>query len=140
MNSRKRSHSSSADVITIIDNDITSSAEIINIIDADNRQSAKKAKLSLPRILDGKFFSVDLHIEGKIEARCTECNEVKKGHITSTGNFKNHYRIKHTSHMSSLETYLKGKSDEAVDTQSKPRQPTMTEFASNVNPDKVLLI
>lgn len=137
MNTRKRSHTSSTDIITI-NNDTATSTEIMDIINGDNIQSAKRAKLSLPRILDGKFFSVDSHVEGKIEARCTECNEVKKGQITSTGNFKNHYRIKHSSTMSALEAYLKGKSDEAVQSQSKPRQPTLNEF-SNLNVDKVLV-
>lgn len=117
------------------------SAEVIDIIDDttnDSGQKAKKQKLSLPRILDGNFFSVVSHVEGKIDARCTECEKPIKGHITSTGNFKNHYRIKHASIMTSLEDYLKDRSDDVSVNGIKSRQSTISEFSSNANIEKVI--
>lgn len=66
-----------------------------NIESNADESDAKKSKASIPRILDGKFFAVVKNENGKIEAVCQHCNETKKGHLTSTGNFKNHFRYKH---------------------------------------------
>lgn len=113
-----------------IDSDLTGG----NSSDADNT-TAKKQKFCVPKIFYGKYFSIISNDEGKIEARCIECREVKKGHVTSTGNFKNHYRSRHMTLVSEMESYLKSKGDET--TGSQTRQPTLAEFSSIVNPQQV---
>lgn len=74
----------------------------------------------------------------KIDARCMECSEVKKGFITSTGNFKTHYKSKHPGRFKALEEYLKGSN--SSNGTAKVKQPTMPQvFASTVSPENVRL-
>lgn len=40
-------------------------------------------------------------------AKCMHCDEIKKGDISSTGNFKSHYKLKHSKQVKALEEYLK---------------------------------
>lgn len=90
----------------------------------DREQNApKRAKTSVPRILDGKYFTIDSIDKGKVVAKCTKCGETKRGHLTSTGNFKSHYKIKHFSDNNKLSEYLKGHTEEAV--KMKTSQPTL---------------
>lgn len=70
-----------------------------------NIQPAKKQR-SVPRLLDGRYYVLEADNDGKIEARCTNCGELRKGHINSTGNFLNHYRTKHASMMTDVEQYI----------------------------------
>lgn len=62
-------------------------------------------------MFDGKYFIVESQDNntGSIEARCTACNETKKGNISSTGNFLSHYQKKHPSEISELKQYLKNR-------------------------------
>lgn len=121
----------SDDSISINDND---DAISIN----DNEQPTKKRKIdsndewNAPRILDGKYFQLLSRSGENISVRCTECNEIKKGSIKSTGNFKTHYRIKHIGLFESLNIYLKQKSDK-----SPMKQPTLEKFTSFTNPEQV---
>lgn len=92
--------------------------------------ATKRAKITIPRILDGKYFSIISNINGNIVARCTECNEQKKGSVTSTGNFKSHFRIKHSEILPTVEAYLKSKGVETT-----VAQPTMHRFI--FKPEKV---
>lgn len=55
---------------------------------------AKKRKKN-PSILNGKFYTIVSENYTGIEAKCTLCGEIKKGHISSTGNFISHYKLKH---------------------------------------------
>lgn len=48
-----------------------------------------------PKILKGRFYQITCQKEGKVWAKCTECDEIKKGDENSTGNFIAHYRSKH---------------------------------------------
>lgn len=98
----------------------------------ENSVGAKRSK-TIPRILDGTFFSIVSNNEGKIEAECTQCKEIRKGILSTTGNFKSHYRNKHSSMVSALESYLNG---QTID-QKSGRQTTLTEFKSAMNPQKV---
>lgn len=60
----------------------------------------------MPKILDGTFYTFIKDVDGVIYARCNECDEVKKGAISSTGNYKTHYKSRHKSKFPDLEAYL----------------------------------
>lgn len=95
----------------------------------------KKSNETIPRILDNTFFNIVEIKEKGIIVRCTECKELKKGELSSTGNFKTHYRIKHPALLTKLEEHLKKKSIETrVST-----QPTLQHFASSSNLDTVII-
>lgn len=90
----------------------------------------------MPKIFDGTFYSIEKRINEKIDARCLECSDVRKGSITSTGNFKNHYKTMHCGRFEALEEYLKSSNTQNVTT--KVRQPTMPQiFTPTVSPEKV---
>lgn len=72
-----------------------------------NLRPQKKKRTCIPRILDGTFYCIESNINGKITAKCCECSELKKGDISSTGNFLNHYRAKHSTLQLQLEQHLK---------------------------------
>lgn len=61
----------------------------------------------MPRVLDGKFYEVLSENGNKIEAKCMQCFEIKKGYITSTGNFITHYKNKHPTQYISLNSHVK---------------------------------
>lgn len=84
-------------------------------------------KSSVPRILDGIFFSIVSNDNGNIVARCVNCYENRKGNLKSTGNFKSHYRLKHSNLIGKLEEYLKGKTE--ID--PKLQQPTLESFTQH---------
>lgn len=90
----------------------------------------KKAKKT-PRILDGTFYSIVSNNDGKIEATCCECGDIRKGDISSTGNFKTHYKLTHPSKMKQLEDYLK--KVELVQTEGGTKQLKQLEIC-NVQP------
>lgn len=78
-----------------------------DIIDVENEISETagnvndpKRRKTVPRILDGEFFSITSEIieaDGKVKvvAKCKICQEEKRGVISSTGNFIKHYQLKH---------------------------------------------
>lgn len=97
------------------------------------KEPEQKKRKSLPKILDGTFYSTKendkQNEDGKIDAICTECNEPKKGHIASTGNFKMHYKMKHPSRFKDLENYLQ---KSAMNNNKSPfRQPVLNEFTNS---------
>lgn len=97
---------------------------------ADTQQIAKKPKKELPKIFDGKYFVVEATNDntGNIEARCTMCNEAKKGNISSTGNFLSHYKKKHEHELKDVQQYLK---DGKLHSQTS-KQPAITEVINPV--------
>lgn len=99
----------------------------------DNR--AKRLKVSIPKILDGQFFDIISNENGKVVAKCKECGESKKGHLSTTGNFKSHYRMKHPVSLSKLTDYLSSKSTEAI---SDKKQQNLNTFICL--PEKVFSI
>lgn len=118
--------------------------EIVNLIDNESDSTENigaepppKKRKQIPRILDGKHFSIVSQVGEKIVARCMECDETKKGQLTSTGNFINHYRTKHSPQMTALEQHLKGTGKENATQKVGPRQPTISELTSTVNPQRV---
>lgn len=108
---------------------------IILIFHSDAEQIAKKRKKALPKSFDGKFFIVQTQNEetGNLEARCTTCNESKKGNIASTGNFLGHYKKKHPSEAENLNKYIKSGKMES----NNLRQPILQEILHTVTDAKV---
>lgn len=68
-----------------------------------------KRSKSIPRVLDGTFFEIIKQDDDKVEAKCRECSEIKKGCIKSTGNFLNHYKARHAQEYVDLEMHTKHK-------------------------------
>lgn len=84
-----------------------------------------KRKKIVPRALDGTFFEIVKECGEKIEAKCKQCDEIKKGSIKSTGNFLNHYKARHPKEFENLEKHVKFvKLGCDVD---KPQQPQISE-------------
>lgn len=69
--------------------------------------SEKRKTTIPPRVLDGTFYEIINECDGKVEAKCKECSKIKKGCIRSTGNFLNHYKIRHAQEYTNLEKYAK---------------------------------
>lgn len=78
---------------------------MLHYVTSVSEPPAKKEK-KIPKILDGKFYTITANNDGKIDAKCNECGEIKKGHLGSTGNFKSHYK-KHKNRIDDLDKYLK---------------------------------
>lgn len=58
---------------------------------------AKKTKPdNVPRLLDGKYFTIIKQDGTRVEAECTICKKVRKGDVRSTGNFMEHLRKSHS--------------------------------------------
>lgn len=91
--------------------------------------------------MDGTYFTVQGIIDGKIEAICNQCKEIKRGLISSTGNFIAHYKSKHKSLVPIMEKYLKkSTSATAESTQSIAidQQPKVSDmFAAKCTDDTV---
>lgn len=112
-------------------------ALITQLAQAGDEQLAKKKKQEgteekkLPRILDGKFYSVVGEVgapneKGQIliDVLCHACNETRRGSTTSTGNFKTHYKLKHPDKFKDLEKYL---NTGLMGNSSNLRQPPLEE-------------
>lgn len=95
------------------------------------RPAKKRAK-----ILDGTFYQVITEHDGRITAACTECKEVRKGSDSSTGNFKSHYKAKHSDRAKDLEKYLK-EPDASVKFKSNLKQQSLTEVLSPASSENV---
>lgn len=52
------------------------------------------------------------------------CDEVRKGNMSSTGNFISHYQLKHSSKLKEMRDYLK---NVANGTKNTSHQPTLTD-------------
>lgn len=74
--------------------------------DAPMEEPPTKKQRSIPRLLDGRYYTIVTDLDGKIEAKCITCDELRKGNIKSTGNFLNHYRTKHLSLVVEIEKYI----------------------------------
>lgn len=105
-------------------------------IDSDNSAASNetKRKKTIPRILDGEFFTIVSEItksDGKIKivAKCKICQEEKQGCTSSTGNFLKHYQLKHSSMVEKVKAHINNKTKTAVE--SSLKQPTLQKFVSN---------
>lgn len=56
----------------------------------DHLQQQKKAKKH-PKILDGKYYTIQSSKSGDIKATCKDCLVVKNGTCTTIGNFQNDF-------------------------------------------------
>lgn len=100
----------------------------------DNQPPPKKIKKP-PKIFDGNFYTIEQLAEnGNIVAKCEDCGELKKGNISSTGNYKNHYKSKHSNRYIALENYLKEtKLQNQAEKPKTDRQPAITQcFGENL--------
>lgn len=100
-------------------------------------QNAKKTRKT-PKILNGTYFEIEssVGVDGNLLAKCTICNEVKKGNISSTGNFLKHFQTKHPLRLAELKLYLK--TDEI--TKKRPLQLKITDSAHLVGTPDVCKI
>lgn len=57
--------------------------------------ATKKNNISIPRLLDGKHFSIKERNKYKVDAICMTCGRICKGDVRSTGNFMDHYTSAH---------------------------------------------
>lgn len=101
-----------------------------------NTPASKRVKKSIPRILDGKFFVIEKNHDEKIDARCIECRKVIKGSLTSTGNFKKHYKKVHPALNSKLEEHLISKEDHL---NISLKTQTLRQFTTTIKPEKVTI-
>lgn len=90
-----------------------------------------------PKILQGRFYEIIDRKNGKVTAKCKECNGIKKGTDSSTGNFIMHYKLKHPALTKTLNDYLKG-IDPSVSPSSASVQPAIFESFQGASSDKVL--
>lgn len=100
----------------------------------------KKAK-KIPKILDGKFYSIVSNDEStnKVEVKCVDCGELKRGFLSSTGNFKTHFARRHKSRFIELEEHLKDESNDVnVNKNTNSAQPSIRESLAPVPEEKVL--
>lgn len=66
-----------------------------------------KRKKTIPRVLDGIFYEIVSQSGTKIEAKCMQCSEIRKGNENSTGNFIIHYKNKHPIEYTKLDQHIK---------------------------------
>lgn len=86
------------------------------------------------KFFDGTYYIIKSDENGGIVAECTQCHEIKRGHITSTGNFITHYKLKHCLMMDELRKYVKPDNGKR---QLQSNQPTLTEIFQSTAPDIV---
>lgn len=82
--------------------------------------------------MDGKFFDIIAKSGEYVSASCCECNEIKKGSVKSTGNFKSHYRLKQSPLLEKLNAYLKNQLDDKATTQLTLNQLNLSTNAERV--------
>lgn len=100
----------------------------------DTIQEPKKAK-KIPKMLDGTFYELfgDVDANGNLNGKCTICNDIRKGNISSTGNFIKHYELKHPLRLNDLKLHSKMKKDT-----KQLDQPTINKaIAKMLGPDDV---
>lgn len=95
----------------------------------------KKAK-KYPKILDGKYFEIngDVDAKGNVKVKCTTCNDVKSGNISSTGNFFKHYEKKHALILNDVKHYTKIK---FKDTNNSTNQPKLSATFTSIDSSEV---
>lgn len=89
----------------------------------------------MPKLLDGKYFTIVSHDQTKVEAKCKTCNQTRKGDTRSTGNFMEHIRTKHPELVKEVDDYRKNKS--TID--SKSLKQTSLRSMSFLSPQIVSL-
>lgn len=107
-------------------------------LDGDLQEPPTKKVKKVPKIFDGTYFTITSQSDEQIDARCSVCEEVKKGKTTSTGNFLTHYKLKHPNQFEKLKEYLKKSHNGAEMNESKAaKQPPITEALQNTSTNSV---
>lgn len=89
----------------------------------------------MPKMFDGTFYTGEMDDNGNIKAKCTQCGGIKSGHVSSTGNFINHYK-QHPDKLLELKLYNK-KPNTGENVKPSSRQPTLNDIARLVKSDEV---
>lgn len=102
-----------------------------------------KKQKKMPKILDGVYYLVESNENGRVNVKCQTCNASIKGSLSSTGNFKSHYK-KHPKEKKELDEYLKqghnidiGENTEGK-RQTQPRIEDMLAKMAPVSDQKVI--
>lgn len=96
---------------------------------------SKKRKSSIPKLLDGKYFSMSEN--SKIVAICNACGKPRRGYITSTGNFMDHIKKDHPNLVDEIEQYKKQGCDD--DGKTKQHQKLINDMFKGFTMDQVSL-
>lgn len=108
----------------------------LDSLDADNEsdsnQPAKSPK-KIPKILDGKYFEVNgsIDVKGNVQVKCLTCDDIKRGNVSSTGNFFKHYEKVHPLKFNEIRIYTKMKNDNTKQLQ----QPTLGQLMQPIQQD-----
>lgn len=101
----------------------------------------------IPKILDGTFFTIIKKVKEekngkttwKVEVKCKECGEVKRGSKDSTGNFFRHYRSVHPDRVKAAEEYVAQFIKTPNLRKTTPRQPDIRAYAQDISADSVCM-
>lgn len=101
---------------------------------------AKTKKLSIPKLLDGKYFTIATMENTKVTVTCNICGELRRGNITSTGNFMGHIR-KHHKHLEDEVEKYKIKQgamgDDESEGNARKRQKLIDDMFKEFTPEQV---
>lgn len=86
-----------------------------------NNDGSKNKKISIPKLLDGKYFTIVTMENNKVDVTCNTCGEQRKGDIRSTGNFMTHIRKDHDHLVNEVEQY-KSKRGSTTDEEGNKRK------------------
>lgn len=71
--------------------------------------SSKRVKRD-PKILDGKYFTINIRKDDKVKAICSLCGTQRWGSIIGTGNFYRHIKDAHAERRQEVDDYIKSTS------------------------------
>lgn len=96
----------------------------------------RKLQTKIPRLLQSNYFTIESNVDGKVAVKCLTCGEVRKGDVSSTGNFLSHLKRKHPTLMPNVTAFL---NDESVSGQnvSGPKRNTIISHLEPVSKDEV---
>lgn len=100
-----------------------------------NLPRAKRPRIEIPKLLDGKYFTITKQDGFRVEATCSRCQTIRKGDINSTGNFMTHIRRKHPDLIEAVNLYKKSKEDIIVT--SVKTQKTLNEMMKPYTTEEV---
>lgn len=100
---------------------------------AEQQNPQKKRRLTkIPRLLQSNYFTIESNVNGKVIVKCLTCGEVRKGDISSTGNFLSHIKRKHPTLMPNVTAFLNDESHGEL-----KRQNTITAHLEPVSKEEV---
>lgn len=85
--------------------------------------------------MDGIFYEIVSQCGTKMEAKCMQCFEIKKGNENSTGNFIIHYKNKHPLVYPKLDQHIKFRNQSVV---AQVKQPLIMEQLTPLTMREVL--